>query len=190
MVLINNIIVGWSIRGVTKINLIVTRLYEVTKGNITEFDMGRRLMGCFCVTQNGDLGWFRQFIPNNLLLLRQPIPPLLRHYWETWSLLWGLCLNNINRWVYVKWNLITIIRQLCKIIDTPPGFRAKLSVLLEFFVVGRCSQDKEFRILITRQSGTCLCFKVVSLIFDILWGWNRVNGILQNSLFLNPREMI
>ena len=80
MVLINNIIVGWSIRGVTKINLIVTRLYEITKGNITEFDMGRRLMGCLCVTQNGDLGWFRQFIPNNHLLLRQPIPPLLRHY--------------------------------------------------------------------------------------------------------------
>ena len=45
----------------------------------------------------------------------------------------GVCLNHINIGVYVKRILIPIIGQLFKIIDTPLGFRAKLSVSLDFF---------------------------------------------------------
>ena len=55
MVLVNWIIVRWSIRSLNKIKIMGTSLYEVTKGNTMESDMDRRLMGCFCVTQNGDL---------------------------------------------------------------------------------------------------------------------------------------
>ena len=79
MVLVNLITIGWSIRGVTK-KLTGTNLYYVTKVNITKVDMGRSLMGRFCVIQNSGPGCFWQFIPNNLFLLRQPVPPLLRYY--------------------------------------------------------------------------------------------------------------
>ena len=51
MVLINDIIVGWSICGVNIINLMLTSLYEFTKGNITKIDVIRRL---------------RKFTPNEL----------------------------------------------------------------------------------------------------------------------------
>ena len=80
MVPVDYIIVGWSIRGINKIKLMVTSLYEIPNGNIMKLDMGTRLMGCFCFTPNGGLGRFCQFIPNDVFLLRQPIPPLLGHY--------------------------------------------------------------------------------------------------------------
>ena len=45
MVIINYIIFGWSIGGITEIKLMGTSLYELTKGNIMKADIGRRLMG-------------------------------------------------------------------------------------------------------------------------------------------------
>ena len=60
----------WSIRVFTKIKVMGTRLYDVNKGNIIKVERGRRLMGYFCVTQNGGLRWFWLFIPNNLYFLR------------------------------------------------------------------------------------------------------------------------
>ena len=123
VVLVNYINLGWSIRGVTKIKLMGTSLYEVTKGNIMKVDMGRILMWCFCVNQNGGIVWFIQFIPNNLFLLRQPMLSILRHSWEIWSLLRGVYMNHINRGVYVKWDIIHIIVELFKLVDTPPGCR-------------------------------------------------------------------
>ena len=155
---VNYIIVGWYIGDVTKIKLTRTILYEVPKGNTMKVFMGRRLMGCFLITQNGGIFCFWHFITNNFFLLRQPISSFLRNSWETWFLMRGLCLKHINIGVYVKWTLIPIIGKLLNFIDTPPGFRAKLNVPLEFFIVGRCSWDKEFIILLIIQSGTSLCF--------------------------------
>ena len=56
MALVNYIIVGWSIRGVAKIKLMGTSIYEFTKGNIMKFDMGRRLMGFFVLPKMVALG--------------------------------------------------------------------------------------------------------------------------------------
>ena len=133
MVLFNYIIFGWSIRGVTKIELIGTSLYEVTKSNTTQVDMCRRLVGCFRVTKNGGHVCFWWFILNNLYLLRQPIPQFPRYYLENISLQRGVLLNHINIGVYVKLSLIPTIGQLFKLIYTPKGFIPKNNVLLEFF---------------------------------------------------------
>ena len=58
MVLLNAIIFGWYIQGVTKIKLMGNIIYDLTKGNTMKVDVVRRLMGRFCVTQNGGLGCF------------------------------------------------------------------------------------------------------------------------------------
>ena len=142
MVLLNAIILGWYIQGVTKIKLMGNIIYDLTKGNTMKVDVVRRLMGRFCVTQNGGLGCFWKFIPNKIFFLRQPIPPHFRHYWRTWLLMIILWLNHINGGVYVKWTLIHIIGKLLKLIDTPPGFRSKLIAPLEFVVVSHWRWDK------------------------------------------------
>ena len=55
MILVRWINLGWAIRGVTKIKLMGTSIYNITKDYTTEVDMGGILMGRFSVTQNGGL---------------------------------------------------------------------------------------------------------------------------------------
>ena len=51
MIHLNWVIVGCSIWLITKTKLVVTSLYEVTKGKIFKFYMGRIIMGWFALTK-------------------------------------------------------------------------------------------------------------------------------------------
>ena len=56
MVFVDYIFFGWFINIITKIKLMGISLYEVTKGNMIEVDMGRSIAGYFIVNQNCGLG--------------------------------------------------------------------------------------------------------------------------------------
>ena len=136
------IIFVWSVKGAIKTKLMGTGLYDITKGNIMKIVMNKRIMGWFIVTQNGGLGCFWEFIPNNLFFLRQTIPSLLSHSWRTLLLLRGICFYHINRGVHVNGNYIVVIGKRFNVIDTPPVFGAQLTVLFEVVFIDLWIQEK------------------------------------------------